>query len=94
MQIQPSRKTSPYASRTKTVSVGPKENQTKDSFEPSQGPSGLGGFIDKAKEVAKRALKGLARPKLPLYGEKEQTHEVDIKPVSYTHLTLPTILRV
>ncbi len=37
----------------------------QDSF-VSDASSKLGDFYDRAKDMAKRALKGLARPKLPL----------------------------
>jgi pimeloyl-ACP methyl ester carboxylesterase len=53
-----------------------------DSFR-AQDPSDAGGFFDWAKKVAKRALKGLARPKLPLYGEGDGPHDVAIERLGF-----------
>ena len=83
MQIQPSKQPSPYIAKMKSGTTGPKQDaDPSDSFQP-QGKSGLGDFFDRAKEVAKRALKGLARPKLPLYGESEGPFGVDIKRLEF-----------
>ena len=66
---------SPGAKPPAPASTGSEPN---DSF-VSEASSKLGDFYDQAKDMAKRALKGLARPKLPLYKDGEGPYGTKIE---------------
>lgn len=80
IQTRPIKQQSNRVSAKRPTSSPPDDVQ--DSF-VSDTSSKIGDFYDRAKDMAKRALKGLARPKLPLYKDGDGPYGAKIERLEF-----------
>lgn len=81
MQVKPSIESLPLnKAKPQAKAASPSKSESQDSFEAQESGDG---FFDRMKGMAKRAIDGFSRPKLPLYKESEGEHQVSIERLNF-----------